>query len=217
MKRYNGAIFDMDGVLFDTERVFQQTWKELARERGVALADGFMETICGTNGAKMCRLIEQFYHVPDGAEIVNECKRRVAEKLSKSVPEKPGAREIIEYFRAAGVRTAVASSSSRRQILSNLTLSGLLPLIDVVISGDEVTACKPDPEIFLRAAAALGCDPADCCVFEDSLGGVRAGHAAGCDTVMVPDLIPPTPEIMPLCFRIYDSLNDALSEIRSVR
>jgi len=216
MKRYTGAIFDMDGVLFDTEQVFQDTWREIADEMGIVLADGYTEAISGTNGQWMCRVIERFYHVEDGAEIMHECRRRVREKLLKAVPVKTGVPEIVEYLRSRGIRMAVASSSTREQIISNLTLSGLLPSIDAIVSGEEVENGKPDPEIFLRAAQAIDCDPTCCFVFEDSKSGVIAGHAAGCDTIMVPDLIPPTEDIIPLCFRIYDSMSDALFALRSI-
>ena len=216
MKAYTGAIFDMDGVLFDTERVYQQTWHEIARDRGIALEEGLDRAVSGTNGDVMRRVIERYYHVPDGMEIMVECKRRIREKLSRTVPLKPGVHEILDFFRFRNIRLAIASSSAPEQIRSNLALSGLGPYFDAVISGEEVQNGKPDPEIFLRAAAALGCAPGSCFVFEDSLSGVRAGHAAGCDTVMVPDLIPPTPEILPLCFRVCESLNDALNEIRDM-
>lgn len=216
MKRYTGAIFDMDGVLFDTECVFQQTWEELAAERGLTLPVEFTEAISGTNGAVMCRVIERFFGVPDGLEIMTSCRARVRDKLSREVPVKPGAREILAYLRGAGLRIAVASSSSRAQIESNLNLSGLRPYIDAILSGEEVTTGKPDPEIFLRTAAAIQCEPEACFVFEDSMSGVYAGHAAGCATVMVPDLLPPTPDVVPLCFLISDSLNAALVEIARI-
>ena len=214
MKRYTGAIFDMDGVLFDTEQIFQDTWREIAAEMGVALSDGITEAISGTNGDVMRRVIERFYHVPDGDAIMVDCKRRVREKLSRAVPVKRGVREILDFFRASGIRVAIASSSARAQILSNLAVSGLSACFDAVVSGEEVAVGKPDPEIFLRAASALGCAAAECFVFEDSKSGVRAGHAAGCDTIMIPDLIAPSADIAPLCFGIYDSLDDALDAIR---
>lgn len=213
MKRYTGAIFDMDGVLFDTERVFQGIWRELADERGVTLADGFVETISGTNGEMMRRIVERFFHSNDGDAIIRDCMQRVRRKLSEAVPLKAGAREILAFFRDRGVRLAIASSSSREQVVSNLELTGLYPFFDAVVSGADVRAGKPAPDIFLAAAKAIGCAPAQCFVFEDSLSGVKAGHAAGCDTIMVPDLIPPTPEIVPLCFRVCDSLNAAMEAI----
>ena len=216
MKRYTGAIFDMDGVLFDTERVYQQTWHEIAADMGIELADGMTEAVSGTNGAVMNRVIQRFYHVADGAAIMEDCKARIREKLSRHVPVKDGAREILAYLKSVGFRVAVASSSTQAQIRSNLRLSGLAPFFDAIVSGEEVSAGKPDPEIFLRAAAALDCAPGQCFVFEDSLSGVRAGHAAGCDTIMVPDLIPPSEDILPLCFRVCDSLTDALSCVKAL-
>ncbi len=216
MKPFTGAIFDMDGVLFDTERVYQQSWQELAEERGIVLDPGYTEAISGTNGAVMCRVIERFYHVPDGMEIMRACKRKVREKLAREVPVKAGVYETVDYLRSIGVRIAVASSSSRAQIESNLRMTGLYDHIDAIISGEEVAAGKPDPEIFLRSAEAIGCEPARCLVFEDSKSGVRAGHAAGCVTFMIPDLVPPSPDIIPLCDRIFDDMPAALAEIRTV-
>lgn len=213
MKRYTGAIFDMDGVLFDTERVFQRMWREKADEMGVTLGEDFTQTICGTNGVVLYGIVERYYGVRDGAAVTADVYQRVREALSKHVPVKPGAREILAYFRDADMRIAVASSSARAQIESNLTLTGLMPFIDVIVSGDDVSRGKPDPEIFLRAAAAIAQPPERCFVFEDSLNGVRAGHAAGCATIMVPDLVAPTPEIVPLCARICDSLEAALIEV----
>ena len=216
MKRYTGVIFDMDGVLFDSERVYQESWHEIADGMGVVRGDGWIEALSGTNGEVMCRAIEKYYHVPDGTEIMNACKRLVREKLSRHAPVKAGVREILDFFRARGLRIAVASSSTRAQIQSNLRLSGLEAAFDAIVSGEEVSVGKPDPEIFLRAAAALGCPPGECLVFEDSKSGVRAGHAAGCDTVMVPDLIAPSPDIVPLCFRIYGDMNAALADLRTM-
>lgn len=206
MKHYTGAIFDMDGVLFDTEKIWQACWREIADEMGVCLEEGFTRAVCGTNGEVMSRVIERYYHVADGHGIMGECKRRVHEKLSKDVPLKEGAVEILRTLKASNLRLALASGSPRAQIEANLERTGLRHYFDALISGEEVSAGKPDPEIFLTSAKMIGCKPEECFVFEDSLSGVQAGHAAGCDTIMVPDLVKPTPEIIPLCFRICESL-----------
>ena len=216
MKRYRGAIFDMDGILFDTERIFQQTWREIAAEMGLTLGDDFTRAICGTSGDTTRQVVERFFHVEDGTEIMLEVPARVRDRLSKSVPVKPGVPEILQYFRAAGLRVAVASSSARAQIESNLRLTGLGEYFDAIVSGEDVSHGKPDPEIFLLAADAIECDPALCFVFEDSQNGVVAGRAAGCDTVMVPDQVQPAPEIAALCFRICDDMGAALRDIREI-
>jgi HAD superfamily hydrolase (TIGR01509 family) len=200
------AIFDMDGVLFDTERLYQETWHEMAAERGIRLEDGFAQAICGTSGEVINHVVEQYYHVEQGAPIVAECKARIAEKLKHHVPVKEGVPEILRLFRNRGMKIAIASSSSRAQIESNLRISHLTEYFDRIVSGDEVEHGKPEPDIFLAAAQALECRPEECYVFEDSENGVLAGHRAGCYTVMVIDLVEPGPETVRCCEEIHSSL-----------
>ncbi|MCI9153460.1 HAD family phosphatase [Lachnospiraceae bacterium] len=196
---YTGAIFDMDGVLFDTERIYQETWHELAEERRIELGSGFLKAITGTNGERMRRVVEEYYQVPDGLTVMEECMNRMKRKLSEHVPIKDGVCEILHFFREQGVRMAVASSSLPGQIEANLQRAGIRDYFNAVVSGTEVESGKPAPDIFLRAAERIGCRPEECFVFEDSENGVRAGHAAGCITVMVPDLIEPSEAIRPYC------------------
>lgn len=201
--KFDGAIFDMDGVLFDTERMFFQIWKELADEYQVTLGSDFLYAISGTNGSRMCEVVQQFYHVPDGAVIVTACKKRLHERLAIHVPIKKGVPEILEFFRGKGIKLAVASSSASEQVKWNLKASGLACYFNQVIGGEHVQRSKPAPDIFTYAAQQIGCEPQACLVFEDSINGVRAGYAAGCATVMIPDLIAPTPEISACCVGIY--------------
>lgn len=196
---YQGAIFDMDGVLFDTERVFQDTWQEIAAEYHVVLAENFMRVIAGTTGRRMCEIIEQFYHVSDGSVIMEECMKRVRGKLKQEVPVKPGVYEILRLLKERGIKTAVASSSTREQILSNLRLTQTEEFFDAVVSGTQVACGKPAPDIFLLAAREIGCSPQECYVFEDSENGVRAGCASGARTIMIPDLVEPCEEIRGIC------------------
>ena len=213
--KYKGVIFDMDGVLFDTERVYQETWHEIAAERQLVLDSGFLRAITGTSGTTMLRVVEQFYHVSDGAEIIRQCMKRVQEKLSVHVPVKTGVHEILQFFREENMRIAIASSSSREQIESNLRMTGLRGYFDEIVSGKEVAHGKPAPDIFLRAAEQIGCRPEDCFVFEDSENGVKAGSAAGCATIMVPDLMEPSPEIRTYCSKICPDLRQAMEEIKN--
>lgn len=207
--KFKGAIFDMDGLLFDTEQVYQDTWHEIAAERGITLGEGFLEAVSGTNGSRMCQVIVDFYHVSDGTEIMLECLKRVRQKLASYVPVKKGAPEILSSFQKAGIRMAVASSSSLEQIRANLHTAGMEDYFDTLVSGSEVAHGKPAPDIFLYAAERLGLKPEECFVFEDSENGIRSGHAAGCAAIMIPDLIAPSPEILPCCFRIYPDLLQA--------
>ena len=179
---YKGAIFDMDGLLFDTERIYQQTWQEIAAEKGVKLDGGFVKAISGTNGSHMCRVIERYYHVPDGTAIMDECMGRIRRKLAVHVPVKKGVHEILDFFQKKGMRIAVASSSAVRQIESNLETAGIRGYFSAVVSGTQVSRGKPEPDIFLYAAERIGCAPDACFVFEDSENGIKAGYAAGCTT-----------------------------------
>lgn len=210
---FTGAIFDMDGVLFDTEKIYQQTWHEIAAELNVVLGGGFLKDISGTSGAHMNHVIEEYFQVSDGADIARECMGRVRGKLSVHVPIKEGVREILEFFRQKGMLVAVASSSLPQQIEANLKKAGIDGFFSEIVSGTEVERGKPAPDIFLRAAERIGCKPEECFVFEDSENGVKAGYAAGCATIMVPDLIAPSPQIRQYCTRICGSLVEAQEEV----
>lgn len=210
---FTGAIFDMDGVLFDTERTYQETWHEIAAERGIELDDSFLKAITGTSGAHMYRVLEKYYQASDGSVLAEECMGRVRKKLSVHVPVKEGVREILEFFKKKEMRIAVASSSLAPQIEANLQKAGIRNYFSEIVSGTEVEHGKPAPDIFLRAAERIGCMPQECFVFEDSENGVKAGYAAGCATIMVPDLIEPSPELRQYCSRICKDLVEAQEEV----
>ena len=142
-----GCIFDMDGLLFDTERIFQNYWRAIAAERGIVLADSFITEITGTSGEMMNRILEKYYHTEDGGEIQKDCKERVLRHLAKNVPVKTGAVEILGRCSMLGIKTAVASSSPLRQIENNLENAGMENCFDALVSGDEMERGKPAPDI----------------------------------------------------------------------
>lgn len=186
-----GAIFDQDGLLFDTEAVYQRSWVEAGKQLGLEVPFEFCTAVSGTSGPGMEAVIHRFFPEQEPQPFINLCFQLSYEEQDRCLPEKPGLHEILEMLRAKGVKIAVASSSYRDRVEQNLAASGIREYFDVITTRDDVSNGKPDPEIFLVAAAKLGLDPSDCYVFEDSFNGVRAGHAAGCFTVMVPDLKQP--------------------------
>ena len=207
-----GAIFDMDGLLLDTERLYQESWVEMARAFGQPPNPAFPPAISGTSGEGMREVIRRYYPAVDPYAFQAGCLARVDAVLEKQGPPvKPGAGELLDYLSARGVSIAVASSSGRERIASNLRAAGLERFFVAVVSGQQVERGKPEPDIFFLAAGEIGCPPGDCYVFEDSLNGVRAGMAAGCVTVMVPDLVPP-PEGLAVS-RVCASLHEALKLI----
>lgn len=209
-----GAIFDMDGVLFDTEKLYQDIWQEMAKEHKVELDSGFVKEISGTSGRKMLQVIERYYQVSDGNPIVDACMSRMRNKLSESVPVKEGVFDILRFLKEKGVRTAVASSTDRQRIEQNLRMSGIRDYFMEIVSGQEVKNGKPAPDIYLCAAERIGCRAEECFAFEDSENGVRSAYAAGCVTIMIPDLIEPEDGIR--CFRICGNLKEVQKEIKNM-
>ena len=207
-----GCIFDMDGLLFDTERIFQNYWRAIAAERGIVLADSFITEITGTSGEMMNRILKKYYHTEDGREIQKDCKKRVLRHLAKNVPVKTGAVEILGRCRILGIKTAVASSSPLRQIENNLENAGMENCFDAIVSGDEVEKGKPAPDIFLLAAKRIGVPPGECTVFEDSPHGIEGALRAGMKAVMIPDLLPPWEEHRRQ-IEVYNNLQEAAEKI----
>lgn len=210
-----GAIFDMDGLLFDTERIFRDSWTETAKRFGQIPQPDLPAAIAGTSGAGMREVILRYYPGTDPFAFQESCISHAADILKKGVPEKPGVREILESFRSKHIRSAVASSSSRKMIMNDLRSTGIDGYFDVIVSGEDVSRGKPAPDIFLLAAQRLGCAPQDCYVFEDGINGVRAGIAAGCVTIMIPDLFEPTEDIRAGCAGIFPDLQAAQRAIES--
>lgn len=201
------AIFDMDGLMFDTERLYQESWMALAAEFGQEPNPEFPSAVAGTAGEGMRKVIRTYYPALEPEAFISACFQRVREITRTHLPEKPGLRQLLELLRAKGVRMAVASSSEEDIIRRNLTTAGVTGYFDVVVSSTDpaVKDGKPAPDVFLYAARRLGVDPRDCWVLEDSLNGIRAAHAAGAAPIMVPDTMEPTGEILGMC-AVYPDL-----------
>ena len=210
-----GAIFDMDGLLFDSERIYKNSWirtaEHFGKERGAELAA--MVSGAGEEGCRQA--IKNFYPDVD----VDKFFMHVVETAVKTferdgVEMMAGVVEILELFKAGGAKIAVASSSDMNVITRNLERADIRKYFSAVVSGDDVANGKPAPDIFLKAAAEIGLAPEDCYVFEDSYNGIRGAAKAGCAPVMIPDTSPATDEMRELCAGIYPSLIDAAEAIR---
>ena len=211
------AIFDMDGLMFDTEQMYQACWNEIAGEMGITLGEHFTREISGSNGDLLRSIVRKYYHTDDPDALFQEVVRRTEVRLRTAVPVKPGLVELLEFLKEKGVRLAVASSSYLRMIESNLNVSGTRKYFDQVVSGTSIGRGKPDPDIFLYAAEQLNLDPKDCYVLEDSINGVLAGLAAGCETIMVPDCAEPNETIRSSRAHIYRSLLEVKEDMEQGR
>lgn len=201
------AIFDMDGLMFDTERLYQESWMALAAEFGQVPDPAFPTAVAGTAGEGMRRVIRSHYPDLDPERFIAACFQRVRSITQSHLPEKPGLRTLLELLKSRGVCMAVASSSQEDIILRNLHTAGVETYFDAVVSSTDpaVRDGKPAPDVFLYAAKKLGVEARECYVLEDSLNGIRAGHAAGALPIMVPDTMEPTEEIRAIC-RVYPDL-----------
>lgn len=209
-----GAIFDQDGLMFDTEKIYEECWFAVAEEMQFEIPEGYFAGIRGASGENLMNRIRGFLPNVDVDTYVKKVYELSFQIQDTRLPEKKGLHEILEFFKQNGVKLAVASSTVRPRVEKNLKKSGILEYFDVLTTGDEVSEGKPNPEIFQKAAKKLGLAPEECYVFEDSFNGVRAGHAAGCCTVMVPDMIQPDEEIRGLYDMCCEDLLEVIEKIK---
>ncbi|MBR0507142.1 MAG: HAD family phosphatase [Clostridia bacterium] len=192
------VIFDMDGLMFDTERLYVTAMEQYAGPAsGVVFARGSILKTLGMNHADFVKHFPALF----GTAITPEaCTARVTEWMTREieahgVPVKPGLTALLDALKADGIRIALATGTSRPIALSYLRRTDTLRFFDTMTFGDQVTRGKPDPEIFLAACRALGGTPSETAVFEDSVNGLLAAHAGGFFTVCVPDLVDPVPQL----------------------
>lgn len=206
---FKGFLFDKDGTLFDTERLYMDSWKEIAAEQGFDLDMEGLNRMRGKGGETLIRAAEELLPGWDALAVLMAVFYRAEEKMKTELRLMPGAKELLVWLKQNGYKTAVASSAQRHQIEENLRLGGITELIDVMVSAQDVSHGKPDPETFQKAAELLGLRPQECYAAEDSMNGLISAHTAGCYTFFVPDLNPPTEELKPY----YDELQPSLLEV----
>ena len=207
MREAFAVLFDMDGVLFDSERAVLAVWQELAAELGLGDIEETFIRCVGTNKARTAEIFRAAFPALDFARFDGEARRRFQTRWGGGrLPVKPGAQAVLGALRRRGVPLALASSTESAVVRRELAEAGLLSFFDALVGGDRVRRSKPDPEIFLLAAAELGAEPPRCFVIEDSFNGVRAARAAGMRPLMVPDLLPPDDEMRRLAEAILPDL-----------
>ncbi len=187
-------LFDMDGLLLDTERVCLDAFVPLAAARGHDAEDAhaFFLTLIGSSEAMtQDRVTDLMGSTQEGARFLSEWRDVVQHKLSTHVPLRPTVSKTLAGLRAQGARMAVVTSTRGDAARHHLHVAGLIACFETVIGGDEVHANKPDPAPYLQAAAALDVDPTHCAAFEDSDRGIMAAVRAGCRAVQIPDLRAP--------------------------
>jgi HAD superfamily hydrolase (TIGR01509 family) len=204
------VIFDMDGLLLDTESIAKAAIQKGGEAIGFPIPDEVCFSMIGVPAVENdIQLIAHF-----GADFPLERWREAAyaefaaARAQGAIKLKPGVPEILDHLEDLSMPRAVATSSMRESVERHLTQTGILHRFGAIVTRNDVTKGKPDPEVFLKAAAALNATPSSCLVLEDSYHGVRAAHAAGMMPVMIPDLLEATDEMRRLCVHVVNSLHE---------
>lgn len=206
------VLFDMDGLLIDSERLSMQSFLESCEAFGLEDQSALFVQLIGSNEASLMAMLEQgIGQRVSVTDLRADWSRRYQAMIADGkVLLKPGVEVLLDWLAEQDIRMAVATSSAAPIAALKLTRTGIIKRFELIIGGDMVKHSKPHPEIYRMAASAVGVDVSGSLVLEDSANGVRAGVAAGCSVIQVPDLVPPEPELLALGHQVCDSLHEVL-------
>lgn len=216
--QYQAVVFDMDGVIFDTERLVIEFWKEVAKKHNIPNVEHTCIQCLGTNRVRTREIFLENY----GADFPFDPYRAEVTELFNThykgvpLPTKPGVRELLSYLQEQNIQVGLASSTAQHLVRDEIGTAGLLPYFQTLVCGDMVEHSKPAPDIFLKACEILNADPTKSIAIEDSFNGIRSAHCAGMTPIMVPDQVQPTDEIRTLAFHVMPSLLDVLNWLKTL-
>ena len=216
--QYQAVVFDMDGVIFDTERLVIEFWKEVAKRHNIPNVEHTCIQCLGTNRVRTREIFLENY----GADFPFDPYRAEVTELFNThykgvpLPTKPGVRELLSYLQEQDIKVGLASSTAQHLVRDEIGTAGLLPYFQTLVCGDMVEHSKPAPDIFLKACEILNADPTKSIAIEDSFNGIRSAHCAGMTPIMVPDQVQPTDEIRALAFHVMPSLLDVLYWLKTL-
>ena len=216
--QYQAVVFDMDGVIFDTERLVIEFWKEVAKKHNIPNVEHTCIQCLGTNRVRTREIFLENY----GADFPYDQYRTEVTELFNThykgvpLPTKPGVRELLSYLQEQDIKVGLASSTAQHLVRDEIGTAGLLPYFQTLVCGDMVEHSKPAPDIFLKACEILNADPTKSIAIEDSFNGIRSAHCAGMTPIMVPDQVQPTDEIRTLAFHVMPSLLDVLNWLKTL-
>lgn len=212
------VIFDMDGVIFDSEKVICDVWEEYAEKIGLANMHELMIKCIGLNNLATKKLFLETY----GDDFPYEDHLRVISGKYHAIcddgrlPLKPGVNNLLSFLKERNIRIAIASSTRIQTVTAQIKAAGIDGYFEKVIGGDMVVKSKPEPDIFLRACEELSVDAKNCFVIEDSYNGVRAAFAAGTRPIMVPDLLPANDEMREKSYTVLKDLNEVRDMLEKI-
>lgn len=185
------VLFDMDGLIFDTESVYKQSWQFAALEQGLELSDAFYQQFLGVQDQQCEEMLAAHF----GQQLDMLRYKRVRDsdyqiRREQGIAMKPGFDALFAAIKQRGLKTAIVTSSQLSEVKHNFKGSPYLNQFDLLITADQVEHGKPSPDCYLMACQQLDLAPQSCLVLEDSNNGVRSGLSAGCNVIMIPDLLP---------------------------
>lgn len=216
--QYQAVVFDMDGVIFDTERLVIEFWKEVAKKHNIPNVEHTCIQCLGANRVRTREIFLENY----GADFPYDPYRAEVTELFNThykgvpLPTKPGVRELLSYLQEQDIKVGLAFSTAQHLVRDEIGTAGLLPYFQTLVCGDMVEHSKPAPDIFLKACEILNADPTKSIAIEDSFNGIRSAHCAGMTPIMVPDQVQPTDEIRTLAFHVMPSLLDVLNWLKTL-
>ena len=210
------VIFDCDGLMFDTETVANQCWRDIASRYGVQLNDEFFYRIIGCGHQQFLEAMADYPQLMEHMPEIRQHRLDTIYSLCETAGRlnKKGLVELLNWLQANGIRKCVASSSHREYVEKLLGSIGCPVHFDGIVCGDEVTHGKPDPEIFLTAAAKAKVAPQHCLVLEDSKFGIMAAKRAGMNSVWIYDFVKPDEEMELYLQQRCDSLLDVIELLK---
>ncbi len=213
-----GAVFDMDGLMFDSERLVFEIWRDMLAEDGYDFNLNIFRKTMGLRRDESEKVYKSVY----GENFDYESRKNQSRAVFKSrilkdgVPVKKGLFELLDFLKKNNIKMAVATSTSAETAHWAIKLSGAYDYFDAFVCGNEVPNGKPAPDVFLKAAEKIGVPPKECAAFEDSINGIKAAYEAGMFAIMVPDLIQPDDVTKNLASAVCKSLDEAIPILKRI-
>lgn len=217
MKSINTVVFDMDGVIFDTENCYLECWKEVAPKYNIENAEEVIYKCIGTTEEMTKKIVmEHFGNDFPYDKFSMDVVKIFQERYALCPPKKKGIEELLQYLKDNHYKIGLASSTKKDVVVAELTNTNLIQYFDQIVGGDMITKSKPHPDIYLKACSLLSEEPSNCIAIEDSFNGIRSAYSANMKPIMVPDLVAPNSEMKEKSFIILDNLFKVIDFLKNV-